>query len=57
MPELTFHPYEHPPAPVMTEAERRAWIEPERPHYEPDERTRRLAIEYEERLAYEAAER
>lgn len=27
--ELTYIPYEHPPAPVMTPAEVRAWSEPE----------------------------
>jgi len=55
--DLTYEPYEHPPAPTMSVAERRAWLEPEPPRYEPTENQERMALQYEEQRAYDAAER
>jgi len=55
--DLTYEPYEHPPAPTMSVAEQRAWLEPEPPRHERTEYQERTALEYEEQRAHDAAER
>ncbi len=49
--ELVFEPYEHPPAPVMTERERIAWMEPSPPQIEADQRLEEMHLAHLDDIA------